>query len=520
MLKRLWFGQRGVLLAWVLMLLAILSVLTVAALTLASNQFVMGAHYSSSVKSLHYAEGGIYHYLAYLNSESASLQSEPPLNVEIPYEDGCYCLDIAEGDPAGGRMVLRSTGWTKTSGQNSDPRTVEVVLSKRTFSEYGYFSQDDGNNIWWTTDEISYGPLHTNGILRISGNPIFYGPVSYSKGYVRSSGAPQYPGGGPTKVAPLEFPSSNEELKALAQDDGLYFTGRTCILIDGETITIRNKEGKEGNEGNENTTRSININESIYKHKVIYVDRENENVPASISYDDRFGLNNGNVFVSGKLNGRLTIAAYHDIYITAKDPTNAENWIPDKKTPWHWYITNPFNATAAYKQSLYDAFPKLNPPGVTYTTTTFNLNLDGDSYEANGDDMLGLIANNNIRILTKGWFEVKSEKKNKIDTSTKEFTIHAALFAINGKFENAEHTTLPKVKSFKDPNMLILRGALIQNVRGVVGSYSVIKSSGYKKDYAHDPRMLTEAPPHFLGPKESGWQMVEWNETRNHITGN
>lgn len=514
MLKRLWFGQRGVLLAWVLMLLAILSVLTVAALTLASNQFVMGAHYSSSVKSLHYAEGGIYHYLAYLNSESASLQSEPPLNVEIPYEDGCYCLDIVEGDPAGGRMVLRSTGWTKTSGQNSDPRTVEVVLNKRTFSEYGYFSQDDGNNIWWTTDEISYGPLHTNGILRISGNPIFYGPVSYSKGYVRSSGAPQYPGGGPTKVAPLEFPLSNEELKALAQDDGLYFTGRTCILIDGDQIVIRNKEDEEG------TTPSINLSDS--KHKVIYVDRENENVPVSISYDDRFGLNNGNVFVSGKLNGRLTIAAYHDIYITDKDPT--KNWIPEVKIPWlehaAYFLLYGSNATSKWKEDKY--YNKIKKEdvygGVTYSDTTFNL--VGNSYEANGDDMLGLIANNNIRILTKGWFEVNSEKKNKIDTSTKEFTIHAALFAINGKFENAEHTTLPKVDSFYDPNMLILRGALIQNVRGAVGSYSKIKSSGYKKDYAHDPRMLTEAPPHFLGPKESGWQMVEWNETRNHITGN
>lgn len=516
MLKRLWFGQRGVLLAWVLMLLAILSVLTVAALTLASNQFVMGSHYSSSVKSLHYAEGGIYHYLAYLNSASATPESAPPLNQEIPYEGGCYILDRVEDDQSGG-TILRSTGWTKTGGQKSDPRTVEVLLKKRTFAEYGYFSQEEGDNIWWLSKEKSYGPLHTNGILRIRSDPIFYGPVSYSQGYIHRTswlsallhGSPTFIEGEPEKVAPLEFPASNEELKHLAQEDGLYFTGRTCILLNGNTLKIRNKEGP---------TISININDSIYKHKVIYVDRENENVPVGISYDDRFGLNNGNVFVTGKLKGRLTIAAYHDIYLTAKDPTNAAYWIPDKKTPWYWYFTNPFNATAAYKQSLYDDFPKLNPPGVTYASTTFNL--VGNSYEANGDDMLGLIANNNIRILTKGWFEVNNEKKNNIDTSVKNFTIHAALFAIKGSFENYEYSTLP----WGNSNVLTIRGALIQNVRGAVGLNYIdgvfIKiKAGYGKDYAHDPRMVTVAPPHFLGPKQSGWEMIEWTETRDHLTG-
>ncbi|MGB4370144.1 MAG: hypothetical protein WBJ91_00105, partial [Dethiobacteria bacterium] len=66
MVKRLWTSEKGVLLAWVLILLGIHSIIVVATLTLVTNQFVMGSRFSSSVKAFHYAEAGIHHYLAYI----------------------------------------------------------------------------------------------------------------------------------------------------------------------------------------------------------------------------------------------------------------------------------------------------------------------------------------------------------------------------------------------------------------------------------------------------------------------
>ncbi len=516
-------NQRGMLLAWVLMLLAFLSILTVAALTLASNQFNLGHRYSSSVKSLHYAEAGIHHYLAYMNSEDSPTRGEPlPLDEDIPYEDGFYRLK--EIDKQSGHMVLRSTGWNKTaSGAKSDPRTIDMVLKKRTFTEFGYFSDDDGSNIWLTSSDKIYGPYHTNSNLHIKGNPTFYSPVSFANricynrtllpktcktehtGRVRqdifSWNDPDFRQG-IVRTAPIALPETNVELKSLAQNGGLYLYGMTCIKLDGnDGIIVRNHSYNNGA-----STRLRQGDPDFPANGVIYVDGLG-------APQDKFLTEGGNAFVAGMLKGRLTIAAKNDIYITGKDPTQ---WIPTRK--WYEWVS--------FYQDKYNGIDVGPFIGIKYANTTFTPIIeDGDiiGYDAQGNDMLGLIAERDIKLLTSGWFLIDGNTQydkllwSNVDSNPKnDVIIYAALFAVNGSFENPAYWRgiLGKDKS------IIIRGSIIQKYRGKMGLDlgDGIISAGFDKDFAHDNRMLSDSPPHFLVPEESGWEIVEWIETRDHLT--
>ena len=228
--------------------------------------------------------------------------------------------------------------------------------------------------VWWTTDDEVKGPFHTNGTLYIKGRPIFHDRVTYSKEikhYPTGTNDPDYRMGPPEQVEPLVFPATNQQLKNLAKYGGYYFEGRTCIMLDGNAIRIRNKNN------------SVQVITDL-KNGVIYVDG---NVSDTTS---KWNQNLGNVFVSGKLNGRLTIAASNNIYITGYDPTILE-WRNRQQTG-----------------------------GITYQDTTF----DEKGYVVNdGDDMLGLIAGEYIRILHYGWFDGRTG-----NVALDNITIHASSF--------------------------------------------------------------------------------------------
>lgn len=481
-MKRLMANQKGMMLAWILIFLAVFSLLIVAAFTLVMNQTVLSTRFSSSVKAFHYAEAGIHHYLAHLNSRDSSPQTPPPLNEDIPYEGGFYRLEMID-DSSTGEIAIRSTGWSGDPAKGEDLRTVDALLRKRSFTEYVYFSDNDGANIYWMTGEKCLGPYHTNTTLRVQGRPVFYGPVSYAHQIY------YYPGSNPdfrqgaTKVAPLVFPTTNTELLNLAQLDGYVFNGRTCIMLHADgTITVRNKDVNNGNPERR----------QLPNNGVIYVRG------STVNQNGKFAPASGNVFVSGELRGRLTIAAANDIYITGKDPTE---WIPLPPQ------VSPHQRQSYFNNSI------SSTDGIKYAGTTFNPVYENGEligYQATGNDMLGLVANNNIWIIASGWFAEGGNHFN-ITSIPPNLTIHAAVFAINHSFGNEDPYLPPR-----PGGTLTLRGSLIQNMRAAVGYTS---GDGYHKDYAHDNRMLYDTPPHFLAPAESGWLMYELSESSIHVNG-
>jgi len=483
------------------------------------------------------------------------------------------------------RRIIRSTGWDSRYPERL--RSIEVEVYKKTFTQYvmANNSEKTGNTkFYWLSEEKVYGPLHTNDTLYVDGTPVFYGPVTYVKGIDITPSSNMYNPAifkkGNSQVAEtLSFSSSLSELKAHAKIDGHYYNGRTCIHLENGGYNVRyydrstntwhyndaeyrflptngkvmhwwdipqsdlwwdweiaNEEADKSNHamfqkifrdanGTEISTQNFPSFEDFKKtvdrplplppNGVIYVDGETGgNDTDGVS---KYNVNRGNVFVSGKLDGRLTIAAANDIFITAHDPCD---W---RRPPWD----SSFNWSSWWE----------NPAGVTYKDTGFEQVFENGEWThtkvtQKGEDMLGLVATNNVNVMhfnwlsqhdgdirfrgsIGDWFQYSDycwsfmNAGGPVDHAPNNIYIHAAIYAQNESFGFETAYEDPK----RDAKLV---GSIAQNNRGPMGKSGWF-GGGYKKNYTHDPRLLYDAPPHFPNPANSGWQSSHWNEIKDHI---
>ncbi|HWB70369.1 MAG TPA: hypothetical protein VG518_10375, partial [Solirubrobacterales bacterium] len=139
--------------------------------------------------------------------------------------------------------------------------------------------------------------------------------------------------------------------------------------------------------------------------------------------------------------------------------------------------------------------------------------IDGNLSRSGSEAMLGLIANNFIRVYhpteIKKWSECTSyyyngscrEYRNREECvnasgTIENITIEAAVFAIKHSF------IVDNYRCGDSLGTLTVKGAIAQNYRGAVGTSG---GTGYLKNYNYDERLKTTVPPSFLTPKGSDW---------------
>lgn len=124
--------------------------------------------------------------------------------------------------------------------------------------------------------------------------------------------------------------------------------------------------------------------------------------------------------------------------------------------------------------------------------------VDRSLTNANEEAMLGLIANNFIRVyhpFVNVVVNEKTECKNG-EGSIENIVIDAAILAINHSF------IVDNYKCGKALGTLTVKGAIAQNYRGAVGTSG---GTGYLKNYEYDERLHTIEPPSFIEPVQSDW---------------
>lgn len=362
------------------------------------------------------------------------------------------------------RRIIRSTGWDSRYPERL--RSIEVGVYKKTFTQFCMANDSErdraGNPLYWISGEVVYGPLHTNDTLYVKDTPVFHGPVTYVNGInITPTGNMFNPAifrkGHSQVPETLSFNSSLSNLKAHAIIDGHYYNGRTCIrLLENGGYNVRyydqstgrwyyngieyrfvpttsrpltnNKwyDSEIGNEAANNSNavmfqRVFRNNDGIEtgtqnfpsfaaftatvnsldlpKNGVIYVDGNTGGGSIGDSGAvSKFGINLGNVFVSGKLDGLLTIAAANNIFITAHDPCDWRR--PGWSSSWSW-------------SGWWDN--TLPGPGITYSNTGFNQVLEAGEWShtevtgSSGEDMLGLVATNNVTVMHYNWLSQHDE---------------------------------------------------------------------------------------------------------------
>lgn len=341
--------------------------------------------------------------------------------------------------------------------------------------------------ITWAIDDSVDGPFHTNDRWRISGSPTWYGDVSGSAidlDFYTGSGSPNFLGGDPFYQAPLEMPPSNSALKDVATFDGCVYTGPTSIIMQSNgTLRIDSPYTRSANPGCGTFSGSGNDapqTVALPGNGVIYV----QAIPAStsdpnytsgcpfgdnglgypVSYssggrfyadDDEtdYSCRDGDAFVEGTLDGRLTVATENDVVIT-----------------WH----------------------------LLYQGT---------------DDMLGLIANDFVQIYHPVDRSQSTSRENMQarPNHNQEFRnpqINAAILSVS-------HSFLVQDWAYGDNGLgtIDLNGAIAQIYRGPVGTFSgSTQVSGYDKDYDYDERLRYTNPPHFIDPVSASWRILQFAE--------
>jgi hypothetical protein len=377
-------------------------------------------------------------------------------------------------------------------------RTVRANLRRKGFLDYlyltdyesldpqsGYYSDPTTatsrcSEYWWQGRSTSYcvrisfvtgdtisGPLHTNDTISVNGNPRFNGKATTAYtgtmsctaspsftwrwyGLAGCSDRPVFQSGDPEAVAILPLPTTNTAIKAEADRSA----GKTGCLYNGPTRIVLNASGTMSVTSPFTTSSAyaacVGTNVALPANGVIYV----QNVPSTqtatcsgsqnrlgypISNDvTDYGCRDGDVFLSGTLKGRLTIAAENNIVVVAN---------------------------------------------TTYQTTG-----------AASTDMLGLVANQFVQV----YHPVNSSGSNLTDSRTGLFTnpqIHAAMLALGHSFIVQNYDEGAQLGT------ITINGVIAQKWRGPVGTSGgtgYLKGYGYdsRLQYASPPYVqdITETP--------------------------
>ncbi len=343
---------------------------------------------------------------------------------------------------------------------------------------------------FFNADTIN-GPLHSNDALNICGSPNFNGATSDSwndsnhKRWLDDcpTSHPDFSNSGdPRYLAPLTMPPSNAAIKTQTNSavggTGCLYTGPTQITLNSAgTMNVISPFTKSTNTGcGPGNNLSLPPNGVVYAQNVPSGSSDpnyTNGCPYSGNYPHglivpvsgditTYNCRDGDVFVSGTLKGRLTIAAEHDIDIV-----------------WNLQYASPG------------------------TSGTGNL--------------LGLVANNYVNVFHPVSCTSSSNSCNiNIPGHTTSFdnaTIQAAILSVQHSFRVQNYAAGDSLGN------LNVTGAIAQSYRGIVGTFSGTTSvSGYIKNYVYDTRLKYLSPPYFLDPVKSAWGVVTWAEIQTPST--
>ena len=219
-------SERGAALIAVLAMMTSVLLVGMAIFSLGISETELVEAGVDGAQAFYLAEAGIDRAVAWLNEHAA--ESSYPSDAVIedePLGEGTYSVTLTNtgtSDPWFTRYDVVSTG---TVGGVS--RRVRAEIRIQAFSRYLYFTHNMPANVEFTTNERFDGPVHSNGWIRIDGDPWFTEPVSttkqslkmsqwseptFEKGYVLSADKIGYPSGG----------SVSSSYSVMAQEEGVY----------------------------------------------------------------------------------------------------------------------------------------------------------------------------------------------------------------------------------------------------------------------------------------------------------
>ena len=209
-------------------------------------------------------------------------------------------IDPDDDNPS---SYLKRYTITSRGEVGSISRTLRIQVQTSTFGEYAYLSGDENGNIWFTTNDLIEGPLHSNDQIAITGSPVFKGKVTSSaKSFKKGTNFnPDFQEGYQLGVPKVTFPGISEIIKNYQLETG----NSTPVTIDARY----NRDAEivfkpDGTLVYSVWRKTWGGKKYIVKDKVL-----------SLSSLNGMLLVKGDVRVKGQISGQLTLIATDNIYI-------------------------------------------------------------------------------------------------------------------------------------------------------------------------------------------------------------
>lgn len=343
-------------------------------------------------------------------------------------------------------QLLATSSYDGRRGTLRD--TVKALLKPRTFNEYAFFSQNE-NSTYWITGDTLWGPYHTEDRLYVSGTPVFYGKVTALNG--------TYPGTLPSGSTNPYFYGGHEWGVAVPLPGDISQTTSAAT----KTFSYPNSSG---------------------------------------SYDVYFTFSSDASGGKVTYQTKATTVTYYPTY--SKTTTSS----PSTIVPLSSFGTPPVilveNGNAHVEGVVDGNVTVVAKQGSTGGSKSGNISIEGNTTYKNdprqgaSDDMLGLVADNDVHLVTQ--------------PSPADVYIDAAIFARTGDFgyEDYDGST-----HNEDMGTIYLYGSITNKNRGSVGRFNISTNTivtGFQKNYKYDDRFYFTAPPAY--PATNTFEVVSWRE--------
>ncbi len=294
-------------------LVAVLAVVT-AVLLVGSALFILGTgeadiveYTVDSAKAFYLAEAGLERAHTYMDELAQKEHPSYPSHAEV--EDqvlGAGTYDVAIDQVTGVYPWLLEYEIVSTGQVDGVMSTVVSRIRKETFAQYLYFSSV-ASDIWFTTGDSLHGRVHSNGMIKIDGDPWFGEKVTSAHPTIRikHGSNPTFENGYEIGVDDVEFPDSNSiknTLKGDAESAGIY-AGR----LKGNQAYYEVELGRNGNHGTF-SYRSYAKSGKHYKWSG-WTDVDITTTNGVVWFDEP-------IEIHGTLDGQMTIGSANSIWIT------------------------------------------------------------------------------------------------------------------------------------------------------------------------------------------------------------
>jgi hypothetical protein len=245
--------------------------------------------------------------LAKFYQDTSWVNSTMTQSFNSPLLNGGFTVRV---NPVGtDQLMLRSVSEYFSTGSGAIHDTVEVYFTRRklnSFSMYAWMTNFEGN-VFWITGDTVWGRVHSNGNLHVNGTPVFMEKATASKGFDPKPGKGTnkaiFKNGYETGVAEIPYPTNFNELITAANAGGRHYTGDIYVKLSPGSASSGDGKAYIRSSSSGPVIDSISLSDPTFN--------------GALMGDQR-------VYVEGKLDGKLSILANTDLYVT-DDVTYEQN---------------------------------------------------------------------------------------------------------------------------------------------------------------------------------------------------